>query len=110
MPRPRRAYDVGFDLDALTWIQVGPMFARYSLPLTGTLDKAWTDCYRRASFESAEFSRFHLDAETRTVSFTCRAEDGPARIQSTLERLSLLVAFVNQRTYCPQAAPQAVSG
>jgi hypothetical protein len=103
------AYDVSLNQTALTWVQLGPLFAQYSVPLIGTVDGTWVDCYRRASSESAEFSRFHLDVESQTVSFTCRADDGPARIHSDLKRLELLVVFVNQRAYCPQATSRAAS-
>jgi hypothetical protein len=105
----KQAYDVSLDEAALKWVQVGPLFAQYSVALTGAVDGTWADCYRRASSESAEFSRFHLDVERRVVSFSCRADDGPAKIQSALKRLEMLLTFVNQRARCTLPAPRAVS-
>ncbi|HEX7252588.1 MAG TPA: hypothetical protein VF376_06880 [Thermoanaerobaculia bacterium] len=96
-PSERQGYDVSLDETAIKWVQLGPLFARYSVPLRGAFDRAWIDCYRRASSESAEFSRFQLEAERRTVTFSCRADDGPAKIQAALKRLEMLVTFVNQR-------------
>jgi hypothetical protein len=105
----KQVYDVSLDEAAIQWTQLGPLFARYSVPLTGALDRAWVDCYRRATSESAEFSRFQLDVERRTVSFSCRADDGPAKIQSALKRLEMLVTFVNQRACSINTTPHALS-
>ncbi|HEY6930685.1 MAG TPA: hypothetical protein VJA66_13480 [Thermoanaerobaculia bacterium] len=105
----KQAYDVSVDEAAIKWVQLGPLFARYSVPLRGTMDGAWADCYRRASSESAEFSRFQLDAERRTVTFSCRVDDGPAKIQAALKRLELLVTFVNQRAASSAPVSHAAS-
>jgi hypothetical protein len=96
-PVDKQRYDVSLDETAIKWVQVGPLFARYSVPLRGAFDRAWIDCYRRASSESPDFSRFQLDVERRTVTFSSRADDGPAKIQAALKRLEMLVTFVNQR-------------
>jgi hypothetical protein len=104
-----KPYDVSLDHAALKWAQVGPLFAQYSIPLAGTIDGIWVDCYRRASSESAEFSQFRLDPERRTISFSCRADDGPAKIQSTIKRLELLVTFVNQRARCAVPTSRAAT-
>ena len=108
-PLEKQEYDVSLDETAIKWVQVGPLFARYSVPLRGAFDRAWIDCYRRASSESAEFSRFQLDVEHRTVTFSCRADDGPAKIQTALKRLEMLVTFVNQRARSSAPASHAAS-
>jgi len=98
-------YDVAIDAAALRWESATPLFARYWVPLTGTLDEAWLDCYERASLDSAEFSRFRIDGPTRTISFTCRMNDGPAQVSSVLQRLELLVAYVNASAGRPGVRP-----
>ncbi len=98
-------YEVAIDAAALRWESATPLFTRYLVPLTGSLDEAWLDCYDRASLDSAEFSRFRLDNATKTVSFTCRLNDGPAQVSSVLQRLELLIAYVNASAGRPGMRP-----
>ncbi len=98
-------YEVAIDAAALRWESATPLFARYWVPLAGTLDEAWLDCYERASLDSAEFSRFRIDDATRTISFTCRMNDGPAQVSSVLRRLELLIAYVNASAGRPGVRP-----
>jgi len=102
-PGPEKTYDVAVAIAALRWESATPLFARYSVPLSGNLDPAWLKCFERASFDSAEFSRFRLDPRTMTISFTSRMSDGPAEVAAILRRLELLVGFVNARARCAEA-------
>jgi hypothetical protein len=68
---------------------------RYSVALTGPLDEVWAEVYRIQQADSTAFRRLHLDAATRTISFTCRAIDGPTQVFDILERLDALIKRVN---------------
>jgi hypothetical protein len=98
-------YKVAIDAAALRWESATPLFTRYRVPLIGLFDEAWLDCYERASLDSAEFSRFRFDDTTKTVSFTCRMNDGPTEVSSVLARLELLVAYVNASAGRPGVRP-----
>jgi hypothetical protein len=102
---PNTSFEVAIDAAALSWESATPLFTRYRVPLVGLLDEAWLDCYRRASLDSAEFSRFRFDDATRTVSFTCRMNDGPTEVSSVLQRLELLIAYVNASAGRPGVRP-----
>ena len=102
---PKTTYEIAIDATALRWESATPLFTRYRVPLIGLFDEAWLDCYERASLDSAEFSRFRFDDATRTVSFTCRMSDGPAEVSSVLQRLELLVAYVNASAGRPGMRP-----
>jgi hypothetical protein len=90
-------YEVAVEVSSLAWESATPLFARYRVPLSGDLDGPWLSCFEQASLDSAEFSRFRLDPETRTVSFTSKMSDGPTEVAAVLRRLCLLIAFVNTR-------------
>lgn len=102
---PSTLYEVAIDAAAIRWESATPLFTRYRVPLVGLFDEAWLDCYERASLDSAEFSRFRFDHATRTVSFTCRMNDGPTEVSSVLQRLELLVAYVNASAGRPGVRP-----
>ncbi len=102
---PKTTYEVAIDAAALRWESATPLFTRYRVPLVGLFDEAWLDCYERASLDSAEFSRFRFDDATKTVSFTCRMNDGPTEVSSVLARLELLVAYVNASAGRPGVRP-----
>ncbi len=99
-------YEVVVEVSALAWESATPLFARYRVPLSGDLDAPWLSCFDRASLDSAEFSRFRLDPDTRTVSFTSKMSDGPAEVAAVLRRLRLLIDFVNTRA---RHAPEHVA-
>ncbi|HTD52250.1 MAG TPA: hypothetical protein VK780_04435 [Thermoanaerobaculia bacterium] len=102
---PNTMYEVAIDAAAIRWESATPLFTRYRVPLVGLFDEAWLDCYERASLDSAEFSRFRFDDATRTVSFTCRMNDGPTEVSSVIQRLELLVAYVNASAGRPGVRP-----
>jgi hypothetical protein len=103
-------YEVALEVSALAWETATPLFARYRVPLSGDMDQAWLNCFERASLDSVEFSRFRLDAETRTISFTSRMSDGPAEVAAILKRLGLLIDFVNARAErLPEPAAERVA-
>jgi len=68
---------------------------RYSVALTGPLDEVWAESYRIQQADSTAFRRLHLETSTRTISFTCRAIDGPTQVFDILERLDALIKRVN---------------
>ena len=68
---------------------------RYTVMLTGPLDEVWAEAYRMQQADSTAFRRLHLDRATRTISFTCRAIDGPTQVFDILERLDALIKRVN---------------
>ena len=68
---------------------------RYSVRLTRPVDEVWAEAYRIQQADSTAFRRLHLDKETQSISFTCRAIDGPAQVFDILERLDALIKRVN---------------
>ena len=105
----QETYEIAVEVSALAWESATPLFARYRVPLSGDIDEAWLSCFERASFDSAEFSRFRLDPRTMMISFISRMSDGPAEVAAILRRLELLVGFVNTRARCAGAGPAGES-
>ena len=103
--QPNPVYVIAIDAAALSWESATPLFTRYRVALIGAPDQAWLVCFERASLDSAEFSRFRLEDATKTVSFTCRMNDGPAQVSSVLRRLELLIAYVNASAGRPGVRP-----
>ncbi len=68
---------------------------RYSVSLIGPLDEVWAEAYRMQQADSTAFRRLRLDSAARTVSFTCRAAEGPTQVFDILERLDALIKRVN---------------
>ncbi len=93
----QRAYEVAVETSELKWEQLGPLFARYTVRLTGRVDVRWSDQYRRVTADSPSFCRYHLDPKSGTISFTCRATDGPKEVLLVVKRLVSLVDSVNER-------------
>ncbi len=71
---------------------------RYSVALIGPVDEVWAEAYRILQADSTAFRRLRLDQATRTVSFSCRAIDGPAQVFEILERLDALIKRVNRQS------------
>ena len=88
-------YDVVVDSSQLQFNSAGPLFERYSVTLQGPVDPHWIGCYKGVVAESSGLSRFRLDPAARTVSFTCRAADGPVEVMGVLKRLDDLIERVN---------------
>jgi|SRR5438034_10643264 len=88
-------YDVVVDSSRLQFHSTGPLFERYSVTLQGPIDPHWVGCYKEIVAESSGLSRFRLDPAARTISFTCRAADGPVEIMAVLKRLDDLIERVN---------------
>lgn len=94
----RRSARVGVGVDHSTLRgETAGMDTRYSVSLTGSVDEAWSACYRALQADSTVFRKLRLDSATRTVSFVCRGIDGPAQVFDVLERLDALVKKVNQQ-------------
>lgn len=93
----QRSYDVAVEEAELKYQQLGPLFARYSLRLTGRVDALWSNQYQRITKDSPSFGRYQLDPKGSTVSFTCRATDGPVEVMSVVKRLDELLDVVNER-------------
>ena len=89
-------YDVCLPEAGLDWEKVGPLFERYSIKLLGSIDEHWVDSYQRVATSTPSLSRFHLDAATASVSFTCRATDGPVEVMTVLKILEEQLARVNR--------------
>ncbi len=68
----------------------------FSVALVGRVDPVWTEAYRVLQADTTAFRRLRLDPSTRTVSFVCRAVDGPTQVFDVLERLDALIKRVNQ--------------
>src|SRR6266487_2291201 len=84
-------YDVVADSSHLRFNSAGPLFERYSVTLQGSVDPHWVDCYTEVVAESSGLSRFRLEPAGRTISFTCRATDGPVEVMAVLKRLDDLI-------------------
>ena len=90
------AYDVSLDQAGMDWQKAGPLFKRYAIQLMGPVDRRWVDCYAKVTAERPNLARFRLEPAAGSVSFTCRATDGPAEVLGVLKRLEELVGLVNQ--------------
>ena len=88
------SYDVSLPEAGLGWEKVGPLFERYSVKLVGTVDAIWAEAYRRVSVAAPSVQRFRLEMDT--VSFTCRATDGPVEVMGVLKILAGLLERVNR--------------
>ena len=95
-------YDVSLPEAGLDWQKVG-LFERYSIRLAGTVDENWADAYQRIAATMPSLSRFRLDASSGSISFTCRATDGPVEVMAVLKILEGLLERVNQEA-CMAAA------
>ncbi len=89
-------YDVSLPEAGLGWEKVGPLFERYSVKLVGRVDPHWAEAYQRVVGGAANLRRFRLDTEHNTVSFTCRATDGPVEVMTVLKILEGLLEQVNR--------------
>ena len=89
-------YDVTVDEAGLDWGKSGPLFDRYSVGLTGTLDHHWAACYARVGAETPGLGRFHLDPGVGRISFTCRSSDGPVEVMGVLKRLEEMLLQINR--------------
>jgi hypothetical protein len=89
-------YDVAIPESGLGWEKVGPLFERYSVTLVGRIDEHWCEAYQRIAESEPNLSRFRLDAFSGTVSFTCRASDGPIQVMEVLKILGQMIERVNR--------------
>ena len=90
------AYDVTIEAGEMGFEKAGPLFERYAVTLVGLLDRRWVECYTKLTKERANLSRFRLEPGAGTITFMCRATDGPAEVQGVLERLREMVSLVNE--------------
>ena len=89
-------YDVCLPESGLDWERTGPLFERYSIKLLGIIDEHWADSYQRVAASTPGLSRFRLDTASASVSFTCRANDGPVEVMAVLKILEDLLERVNR--------------
>jgi hypothetical protein len=99
------SYAIAIEEVALDWESLGPQFDRYSVRLTGTLDRLWVDCFKQATDEDRALARFELDPWARSVTFTCRTGDGPEEVMEVLGRLQRLVDTVNREASLAASRP-----
>ena len=92
----KNEYDVEVEPGGLNWEQAGPLFDRYSVALTGRLDRRWMDCYTRVTVHNPGSSRFKMEPGAMTVTFTSRSTDGPVEVMAVLRKLEELLARVNK--------------
>lgn len=90
-------YDVCLPEAGLGWEKVGPLFERYSVALVGDVDEHWIATYQSVAQAAPTLTRFRLDASSGTVSFTCRATDGPVQVMGVLKILGEMLDRVNRQ-------------
>src|SRR5215813_6595761 len=99
-------YSVSLPESGLGWEKVGPLFERYSVSLVGRIDDNWVETYHRVAEATPNFTRFRLDNFAGTVSFTCRATDGPVQVMGVLKILGEMLERVNCEASFAAAAPK----
>lgn len=107
MADTKLTYDVAVEEGGLNWEKAGPLFDRYAVNLAGRIDRRWVDCYQRLAASTPSFSRFRLEAAAGSVTFTCRATDGPVEVMGVLKRLEELLQRVNREATAGAAARPA---
>jgi hypothetical protein len=100
-------YDVALPEAGLAWEKVGPLFERYSVTLVGRVDEHWAETYQRIVESSPNLTRFRLDKFSGTVSFTCRATDGPVEVMAVLRILGEMLERVNREASFSAANPDS---
>ena len=98
------AYNIRLPEAGLGWEKMGPLFERYSVALVGTVDSRWAEAYKRVVTTSPGLSRFRLNKDQPTVSFTCRSTDGPVEVMAVLKILEGLLGRVNREASLPENA------
>jgi hypothetical protein len=98
-------HNVMVDRAAMREELLGPLFQRYVVSLTGTVDERWLASFHEVAKDSETFKRYRLEPDKGLISFTCRASDGPTVIATFLERMALFVEMVNLHATCASAAP-----
>ena len=101
------SYDVRLPEAGLGWEKVGPLFERYSVSLLGEIDQNWIATYQRVAEAAPNLTRFRLDSSSGTVSFTCRATDGPVQVMAVLKILGEMLERVNGEATAAATNPQA---
>ena len=88
-------YDIRVDRSAMRREALGPLFARLRVKLSGSMDEQWRRSYEVVAASDESFSRFILDQQGGTVSFTSRSTDDAARVELVMQRLELLLDLAN---------------
>jgi hypothetical protein len=89
-------YDVAIEESELGFESAGPLFERYTVGLTGRLDRRWVESYRKLIAECSSFSGFRLEPAVARVSFVCRASEGPVAVMAMMKKLEELLARANR--------------
>ncbi len=110
MSETKSSYDVTAEEGALNWEKAGPLFDRYSVTLSGQIDRIWVDCYRRITIDIPAFSRFLLEPALSRVTFIIRTSGGSAEALGAVQRLKGLLERVNREASAELAArpPESV--
>lgn len=103
----RTRYDVSVADSEIAFHNAGPLFERYGVKLEGRIDSHWIACYREVVAESEGLARFRFDPASRSVSFTCRAADGPVEVMAVLKRLDEMIERVNAEATALTLEPAA---
>jgi hypothetical protein len=104
MSETKSSYDVTAEEGALNWEKAGPLFDRYSVALSGQIDRVWVDCYRRITIDIPAFSRFLLEPALSRVTFIIRTSGGSAEALAAVQRLKGLLERVNREASAELAA------
>ncbi len=88
-------YEVAVAEEELGFEPAGPLFERYTVGLTGRIDRRWVDCYRKQTAGESCYSGFRLEPAVARVSFVCHRSNGPAAVMSLIGRLKELVDRCN---------------
>lgn len=110
MEQASGTYDVSVDEAGLDWGKSGPLFDRYSVGLSGTLDHRWAACYDRVSTATPGLKRFLLDPGLGRISFTCRSSDNPVEVMGVLKRLEEMLIQINRAANEEAARASSLSG
>lgn len=102
-------YDIGLPEAGLHWEKMGPLFERYSVALVGSADLRWAETYALVA-SAPGLGRFRLATDHASVSFTCRAADGPVEVMAVLKILEGMIERVNREASLAAAGPPAVTG
>ena len=99
-------YDIRVDRSTTRREDLGPLFARMRVKLSGPIDDQWRRSYNEVVGGADSFSRFVLDPKDGTVSFSSRSTDDAARVELVIQRLELLLELANLHATTAAACQQ----
>lgn len=99
------AYGVWADHSTLHRESLGPLFVRATIELRGAIDIRWRSSYGSVRSDAEQFSRYNLDPNGVTISFTFRPTEQASELYGLLQRLELLVELTNLHATAAVAMP-----